>query len=336
MSWDGKAVVNAIQERASSHILDDLSPKLTSWAADMAEGDDVGLKNLEGGHDAKQAVGQWIPADTHGIKKLRMMRNYLVGCLRDMIDDALKQIEHEEEGQTACENDVERARGWADLGGYALKEGQSDEDTDDDDERGRMAHEFFAPCSIEDEIQTSSRARMSPIEGQMNVTPTKGSLPTPGTSPRRARQSSTLVPSTRSRNKANKPRTDVTKEDACKPSRSDKHKAPPTTLELDPFRSRSIAIVSSNLKNHDLVRSSTPDAGKTVAKLPCVTDAPDFSNIAHPSQNIKRPISPRTLSRRTKREARRRIAEKLSLARPDLVVPSYVGKHKQALSSPPR
>jgi hypothetical protein len=335
LSPEGQTIVDAMQEGVSRRAESVINSGLVQWAASAGENGDVGLKNLEGGEEAGYAAGQWTIPDAQGIKRLRMMREFLVGPLREGFNDLLKQIGGQDEHMNAKEKDMERAEKWAREGGYGRKEEGSDEETDDDDddERGRTAHTLFASfASSVDHEEFQSQPR-TPLLAIQNCTPKYSLLPTPVTSPRPAYGSSSPEPS----HPDNQENPFLGKDD---------HKPASKLLPLD----RSTRDISSKLetigtvsvrndpaiKKRNLICTPTAEALEQSPKRPRIEHRHNTS-LVDTSLKSKMPVSPKTAAKKKQNEEaraeRRRIAEKLSRARPDLVVPSYAEKRKLELCS---
>ncbi|EIN13048.1 hypothetical protein PUNSTDRAFT_141568 [Punctularia strigosozonata HHB-11173 SS5] len=141
---------------------------------DSSEGVDAALKNLEGA-DADDHAAVW--AEQSGVRKrLEQMRHTLDGRAKVVVEEVLGRMPEldVEETVVAGEDGGEKKAGR----GMAIA-ADSDEETEDDDERGRTAHKLFAALagvdsddpirSPQPSSQVSKAAADSPPSPAMDV-----------------------------------------------------------------------------------------------------------------------------------------------------------------------
>jgi hypothetical protein len=353
LSREGMAIVTTLHEEVSSRMRDAQTPEQIELTAIAGE-DNIELKNVEGGRDAQDAAGQWTTPDSKGMKKLQMMRDYLAGPFGDGINELLK-YRGNGEIQTANEGDLERVQHWTTTGGYSHEE-WSDEDTDhddddDDDKEGLTAHKLFAPNAEAEAPHTSSQPPSDDLRSvkATNVTLTKGMLPTPVTSPLRAWRPSTSAPPKSHSLVTRLPlpsgmesplldaRSQIatTKKDLLLSNFSTKSitlKAPLADANTQPCELPSVVLKPLPSMKRTLVCSSTANGGSPKRQRLDSSEAASIISTCT-SRNALVPVSPRRIARRQQRREvradRNKIAERLSRARPDLVIPSYAAKSRQ-------
>jgi hypothetical protein len=251
-----------------------------------------------------------------------LMREYLTGSLRVGIEEIMKRIGLEEQVQTANDKDVERAKGWAQLGGYGKGE-LSDEDTDDEEyQRGRTAHALF--CTSQDNLGCSlSPASLDALADRTNSvtsTPTQRLLPTPETSPgpwhrRIAPHKSRQSEATSTGHHEHSTRIKTENSGPLILPANGVPRTPPKNIKPEQDNS---SRLSSPLKKRHLSPSvqSSPKRARNMNP----DDTPTATNAIPPP-------TPRTLARRRQREIataeRKKMAERLARALPHRVVNSY-------------
>jgi hypothetical protein len=297
------------------------------------DGGDVCLHNVLGDKAAQEIAERWgESANTR--RRLEAMRPWLEGESREIVDRLLLQ------GIRAGPSKPSR--------GHRIRYGDSEEDTDEDhDEKGRVAHLLFAEHTTDGRwwhhpsspSHTAADSSTKPADLTV-VTPVSSSLRQdcrPSGKRRRNEGATGLVspPPTASTMKAEPmaslrsirrldPLVDVNNFVGGRPI-SVGHGP-----ELaPPHKKRKAASSGSDVGEN--FASSYSKSGSQHA-TPKRRASPDVPHSPRNSQNTAQPLSPATTKRRAFRAERLKIGEKLSRARPDLVLPTYATTRARLLS----
>jgi hypothetical protein len=266
---------------------------------------DACLQNLVGGEAAVGLAQRWTD-DWSVKKKLEGMRRWLDGWARIAVDRVLDlRIE-------GASSPIRRRMSR-----------ESDEETDDaDDERGKTAHILFAQQGEEGNrwSRSSSSQMMSTPKKMQEMFPIPVSSPLPLSERIRTKRKPISSLPLSPCNRRPEPLSDVNNVIEGGNCASDG-----THIQIQAFKKQKVTVYGNATENIEVPGSSPsikhPDQSKPflTSRIPTPSESPDQ-------------VSPETAARRAFRKRRLQIGEKLCLARPDLVSPTYLATRSRLLS----